>query len=238
MWFTLALQRSASPTEVGQVLRQMFEALGAEAAVALAEQVQHPSNPQWIDLSLAAISLSDRDYDAAGARLLKLREMSSNADDATRIQIEKMQAMVMLQTGDNQAAAAAYRRLLEVEPNNLEVLNNLAYILANDLGDPQSAIPLAERARGLAPGNAEILDTLGWTYYQANRMDDARRVLEESVQARALPANTYHLGRLYYERSNEELARTLLTQSLQLAQEAQDQAMIDMAGELLRKIGG
>ncbi len=235
--FTLALEHSATASEVGQVVRQMVTALGSESGVALAQQVQHPENRLWVPMALASLDLSARDYLAAAARLDALRPDAASADDETRIQIEKMQAITMLQTADYRGAQQAYRRLLEVDPDNLEVLNNLAYILSSHLDDPQAAVPLAERARDLAPGSAEILDTLGWTYYQVDRLEDARRILNESVEARRLPANTYHLGRLYYERDETDRARSLLTQSRQLAQTAGDQEYLDLAQDLLRKIG-
>ena len=234
--FTLALQRAGSAAEVSQILRQMFEALGSDAAVELAQSVQHPQQPLWIDTALAGVALSDRDYDTALSRLRALDGRLDSADPATRQQVRKMQALALLQTGDHAGARDAYRQLLDEDPDNLEVLNNLAFILASHLDDPQAAVPLAERARQLAPDNAEILDTLGWTYYQVDRPDDARRALEQSVEARALPANTYHLGRLYHERNNPERARSLLTQSLQLAEAAGDREFTEKARNLLQQI--
>ena len=233
--FTLALQRSTSSEQVNQVLAQMIQGLGRGPARQVAEGVQHPINPLWIDAGLIAADVSGRDFDAALARLESMGPRLASADAATRAQVQKLHALALLQTGDYRGARDAYQQLLQAEPDNLEVLNNLAFILSSHLEDPQAAVPLAERARQLAPDSAEVLDTLGWTYYQANRTDDARRVLEESVEARPLPANTYHLGRLYHERNNPERARSLLTQSLQLAQAAGDQEFTDKARELLQQ---
>lgn len=60
---------------------------------------------------------------------------------------------------DYQAAIQQYRKVLEKEPNNALVLNNLAWVLAQ-LKDPQ-AIQYAESAHKLAPDHPAIMDTLG-----------------------------------------------------------------------------
>jgi len=44
-------------------------------------------------------------------------------------------------------------------------LNNLAYILAIQKGDPAQALPLALRAFAAARGNPDIADTVAWTYH-------------------------------------------------------------------------
>ena len=62
-------------------------------------------------------------------------------------------------TKDNAGATAAYRAALEIEPDNVVVLNNLAWLL-NEQGRPE-ARDLAERAYRLAPLNASVVDTLG-----------------------------------------------------------------------------
>ncbi len=60
---------------------------------------------------------------------------------------------------DSAGAIAVYRAALEIEPDNVIVLNNLAWLL-NEQGKPE-ARDLAERAYRLAPLTASIVDTLG-----------------------------------------------------------------------------
>jgi len=54
---------------------------------------------------------------------------------------------------------AQYRAALEIEPENVIVLNNLAWIL-NEAKDP-AAKDFAERAYRAAPFNPSVMDTLG-----------------------------------------------------------------------------
>ncbi|HEY3148138.1 MAG TPA: XrtA/PEP-CTERM system TPR-repeat protein PrsT, partial [Dongiaceae bacterium] len=66
--------------------------------------------------------------------------------------------VVMVQK-DYAAAAAQYRTILEQHPNDVHVLNNLAWILGEQK-DPK-AVEYAEQAVRLAPDNPAVLDTLG-----------------------------------------------------------------------------
>jgi cellulose synthase operon protein C len=65
---------------------------------------------------------------------------------------------------DYRAAAGYYRSALEIEPNNVAVLNNLAWVLTQ-LGDPK-ATEVAERAYLEAPNDANVMDTFGWALVQ------------------------------------------------------------------------
>jgi putative PEP-CTERM system TPR-repeat lipoprotein len=74
--------------------------------------------------------------------------------------------------GDYPRSAQYYRELLERDPKNVIVLNNLAWV-ERELKDPK-AVEHAELALKLAPNQPAIMDTLGWIYVE--RGDTARGV--------------------------------------------------------------
>ncbi len=81
-------------------------------------------------------------------------------------------------TQRRQALSNSYLEALRKEPDNLEVLNNLAWLLATtdnpDAGILQRAVATAEKANGLTDGqHAGVLDTLGAAYAQNGRFDMA-----------------------------------------------------------------
>ncbi len=234
--FALALQRSESQAQVNGVLRQMIDSLGRAEGAALAERVDGLADPSWVGVSLATLSMGERDYSGALQRLAALRDVVPASNTAARVQIERIAALAMLQNRDYAGARDAYLRLLKDDPDNFEVLNNLAFILASNLDDPQAALPMAKRAAEQAPNNAQILDTLGWTHYQVGDTPNARAVLERSILARPLPANTYHLGRIYLETGDSRRARPLLQQSVELSDAAGDTDTADKARALLKQL--
>ena len=74
-------------------------------------------------------------------------------------------AMAEYQAGKVADAIGYYERVLQLAPNNLAALNNLAFLLADTEGDPSRAVMLAQRTKQLAPNDPTLNDTLGWTYY-------------------------------------------------------------------------
>ncbi|MEO1235376.1 MAG: tetratricopeptide repeat protein [Planctomycetota bacterium] len=234
--FSLALERSQSAEQVSAVFRAMVAGLGPAEALSTLDAAGPLADATWGPLAAAAYAMSQRDYDAALARLEPARQVVSGSDPQASIQLERLTALALLQSDRHEEARDAYLRLLELTPDSLEVLNNLAFLLANDLDDAPAAVPMAERAAELNPNSAEILDTLGWTYYLAGRVDEARRVLEDSIRIRPLPANTLHLGRVYVETGDEIRARNLLNQATELALARGDEETVDRARRLLDRL--
>jgi tetratricopeptide (TPR) repeat protein len=95
-------------------------------------------------------------------------------------------------------AAAAHRRLLELDPKDVVALNNLAYNLAVRQNEPKEAYPLAQRAIALSPNNPTIVDTLGWIQHLLG--DDAHAVTSIERASRGLPRNAdiqFHAAVIY-----------------------------------------
>ncbi len=78
-------------------------------------------------------------------------------------------------------AEALYRTVVELQPDNPLILNNLAWV-AGQLGR-DDAIALAERAIALAPENAAILDTLGMLQVEAGQHEQGLSNLRKAVDA-------------------------------------------------------
>ncbi len=86
-----------------------------------------------------------------------------------------------LRTKNLKLAAAQYQSVVDIQPNNVVALNNLAWI-GGELGDAK-AVSYAERALKLAPENASVLDTLGMLLI---RGADGKRGLAHLQKARSL----------------------------------------------------
>jgi uncharacterized protein (TIGR03790 family) len=75
------------------------------------------------------------------------------------------------------AATDKYRRVLQIQPNNVIALNNLAYAMAVRQHMPAEALPLARRAATQAPADPAVLDTLGWILHLTGDDAEAAKVL-------------------------------------------------------------
>lgn len=98
-----------------------------------------------------------------------------------------------LALGDLDAAAALYRSVLEVVPQDPASLNNLAWILTQQ-GKP-GAQEFSERAVALAPKSGPFHDTLAEIHARAGRLDRAIALQRQAMElAPDMPVHRLHLA--------------------------------------------
>lgn len=97
-------------------------------------------------------------------------------------------------------AEADFRKALELNPEQPQVLNYLAYTWADKGMNLEEATAMLEKAVKLAPRDGHIIDSLGWAYYRLGRYEDALRELERAIGL--VPAEAVvneHLGDVYWK---------------------------------------
>lgn len=174
-----------------------------DAALALARQIQarQPNSPFGFDRE-ADIHFSQKRYTQAGkgyqqaidrgagtASLIKLHRALVLSGDGKMAE-QRMSAWInrypkdgkarayaaqhYMSTGRNKEAIAQYVEIQRQTPNNILVLNNLAYLYHSE--KDRRALAIAEQALKLTPDNATIQDTLGWILVEQE--GQARRGLD------------------------------------------------------------
>jgi spermidine synthase len=138
-----------------------------------------------------------------------------------------------LNKGYVDSALVALRRAIDIDPNDSDSMNTLAWTLADEGGDLDEALRLAQRATQLDPSGAN-LDTLGWVYFKRGEYADAAKVLEDCVNEWGQdPEYLYHLGLAYSKQGRGDLAKSTLRRSAELAGEGEAK---NRAMEALRAI--
>ena len=118
---------------------------------------------------------------------------------------------------DYEAAAEVFSNMLEENPRLDKAANNLAAVIADhQYDDPaklDQALKLAERFQ--ASENPYFLDTLGWVHYRRGDRNQAaifpRRAVENAPD---MSQFRYHLGVVYYESGQADLARKELEKAV------------------------
>jgi tetratricopeptide (TPR) repeat protein len=164
------------------------------------------------------------------------------ADDTVlRAQLQLDLGQFEVVAGNIPAAAEAFDRAIEIEPDNVLALNNAAFIYAERLDDLAKALPYAERAVAVRPNEATILDTLGWIYYRLGRHEEAEEYLRRAVKISPTANNHFHLATVLFEThkdlESERAARqrgtaqTYLQRAAELQPSAELQMEIDRLAE-------
>ncbi|MEO0545682.1 MAG: tetratricopeptide repeat protein [Pseudomonadota bacterium] len=102
-------------------------------------------------------------------------------------------------------AEAAFKKALELYPDQPSVLNYLGYSWVDMNINLQEGLDMIRKAVELRPNDGYMVDSLGWAFYRLNRIMEAVDKLEQAVDLRpGDPTINDHLGDAYW-RANRRL---------------------------------
>ncbi|MAU47914.1 MAG: hypothetical protein CMP09_24510 [Yangia sp.] len=100
---------------------------------------------------------------------------------------------------DWQAAEADFRKALELNPGQPQVLNYLGYSLVEHHAKLDEALSMIEQAVATEPQSGYIVDSLGWALYRLGRYEDAVAHMERAAELMPVdPVVNDHLGDVYW----------------------------------------
>ncbi len=106
------------------------------------------------------------------------------------------------------------RTILENQPDHVEALNSLGYILADKTNRYQEALTYIKRALELRPNAFHIMDSYGWVKYKLGHYDEAIRYLRQAYETNADPEIAAHLGEVLWVMGERDEARRIWQQAL------------------------
>jgi putative PEP-CTERM system TPR-repeat lipoprotein len=222
-WLALA----PNDQEAGQLLQTLKKQFPKNRQVLLVEgqvALQHGNYKQAANAYQQALALFPDD----AVSMHNLAEAYLKVDDHAAY-FAAMQAWLEKHPQDKQArfllanhyltlkryaeARTAYAKLLELEPDNPQVLNNFALALQQQ--NPQQARQYAEKALSLAPDNAAVMDTLGLVLLAQGDTQRALELLRKASQLQPLEREIrYHLAKALVKDGQKDDARQLLRRAL------------------------
>jgi Flp pilus assembly protein TadD len=117
--------------------------------------------------------------------------------------------------GHADLAEKAYRQALEIDPNNVVALNNLAWIAMMSPERAGEAVGYAKKAAEAAPKMGQVLDTLGWAYHVNGENELASQTLERGVAAAPEdPRLLYHFAVVYGAQGHKQEEQATLRRAL------------------------
>lgn len=144
-------------------------------------------------------------------------------------------AVMLDSLGKMDQARTAYEDVLRVDPDNIQALNNLAYIKADEGVDLDIALGYAQRALRHSPNDLGITDTLGLIYLRKKLTGQALQVLQDLVNRDpSNPSFHMHLGMALYDAGDKRQAKKELETALRHKPSPTEQAKIK---DLVARIG-
>lgn len=123
------------------------------------------------------------------------------------------------------------RRVLELQPDDPNVLNALGYTLADRTDRYQEALDLIERAYAQTPNQAAVIDSLGWVHFKLGNIDLALKYLREALDLQFDGEISAHLGEALWVQGQESEAKQIWQDALEL--EPDNEPVLETRSRLL-----
>jgi tetratricopeptide (TPR) repeat protein len=192
---------------LGSILRSTGDSRGAREAFEASRRADPGFLRAQTELALLDVELNQPD--------LARRRLAGPAakKDPTAL---LMLADLDYREGSLSTALAGYQKVVEMEPDNVTALNNLAFLLMEHSHNSSSALQFAQHAKELAPDDAAVDDTLGWIYYQTGRFAAAADRFQSSVNRQPTARRLYHLAMSHYKLGNRTKGQDAFQQASKL----------------------
>lgn len=180
-----------------EVLRKSGDEEGAIAVMqALAER---PDAMPIVHITLGdALRELDRYEEALAAYDAALAGLDEADAEALWI-VHFSRGVTQERLGAWEAAEADFRRALELNEDQPQVLNYLGYSLVERREKFDEALAMIERAAAAQPESGYIIDSLGWVLYRLGRYREAVEPMERAVELMPVdPVVNDHLGDVYW----------------------------------------
>lgn len=130
-------------------------------------------------------------------------------------------ALLYHASGRVNKAVQFYERVLMLDSSKLSALNNMAWILCEDLNEYEQALELASKGLQIDPEYADLIDTAAVAKYRLARYYDAIEDFNRCIRLYQPDtvgiANAYfHLARAYYKLQRKSEAKLYLNRALQI----------------------
>lgn len=114
---------------------------------------------------------------------LKKAEILAGENKEFIVQVLTMRADVYYRMKDYLKAFETFESALKTDNQDLTVINNYAYYLAEQNTNLKEAEEMAKRVIEKDKGNTTFLDTYGWVLYKRGKLQEAAKVMESVIKS-------------------------------------------------------
>ena len=185
-----AIDKSAgNPSMQMKIIQVMSKNVGPEeVAKYCARELQ--ANPYSVTANLAMSNLFRKNgqYPEALVHINRLLQ-KAKPDDPAGLTFANIRASTLLSAYSNTLneqylakAIEACEAILAKKPDSANILNNLAYMLADSGQKLDKAKEYAERACRISPDNPNVMDTYAYVLCKTNNFEEAEKLLQAAIQ--------------------------------------------------------
>ncbi len=135
---------------------------------------------------------------------LKKAEILAAGNKEYVIQVLTMRADVYYRMKDYENSFETFKAAMKADSEDLTVMNNYAYYLAEQNTDLKEAEELSKKVIEKDKGNTTFLDTYGWVLYKRGKIKEAAKVMESVINSGEKPDAVWyeHYGYILKKEKN------------------------------------
>jgi Tfp pilus assembly protein PilF len=145
----------------------------------------------------------NKDYNTALAELDKARILAGSDKDML-MQVLSVKADVYYRLKDLDKAFGTFEEALKINNEDMTILNNYAYYLAEQNLNLKEAENMSKRVIEKESRNTTFLDTYAWVLYQRGKLKEAAKIMETIISSGEEPDAEWfeHYGYILKKRKN------------------------------------
>ena len=232
-----------------EMLQKIYALIGAEEVITICQE-KLAANPEslYANFTMFNISMLNSQYSKAIEYIDKCLAIAGSDNLKKSSYIAQKVGVLELaykKTSDKtylQKAIREYESLLVEMPNNVSVLNNLAYMLADTEEKLDKALEYAKQAYDLMPNNANVMDTYSYVLYKNGKNEQAEEYLQSALQqyekdSISAPTDVYkHLGMIKEALGLPAEAVAAYQQALELGDKTMSEDEKEEIGKAIKRL--
>jgi tetratricopeptide (TPR) repeat protein len=232
------------------VVSRIYEILGQDETERICRQkLDSQPDSKTANWSMFNVKLLNGEYNKAVEYLdVCLKNTESDSRVWTDIMMKKAEVLGLAyyRTSDKsyfKEMTGVYESLITKMPNNTNVLNNLAYILAENNQDLDKASEYIKRANEIKLNDAGYMDTYALVLYKQGKFEEALEISQAAIQLyeiQQVPVtrDVYeHLGQIQERLGNVQQALAAYKQALEVGGENTPKEARERLTEVIERLG-
>jgi len=132
------------------------------------------------------------------------------------VELYYARSLLLEKMNNNTAAEADLRFVLANQPDNVDALNALGYLLADSNYNLNEALQLIKRALALRPEDPAILDSFGWVLFRMGQHEESLLRLKKAYALHPNDEVAAHIGEVLWTIGKQKEAEDIWNQGLKL----------------------
>lgn len=201
-----------------------------DEALTVLSRTQASDETDSKQILLAKIDVLNRSKQFKEALALINDNMLHMPDD---VELLYARSLVADQLDEVDVAEKDLKTILKLQPNHVDALNALGFMLANKTKRFDEAKNYLMTALKISPNNASVLDSIGWLYYKMGNYPQSLETLKKAAKLMPDAEIAAHLGEVMWQMKDFEGAKQVWNEALK--QSPKHQNVLDTMKRMMKK---